>query len=199
MSLLKQDLELLQKTIQSVEHIQIDMDGVIVDDVGMFSELEPEVKNMEGLLKYLQITGQRQAYVLPRVLTAIDKNLFATAPTTAFYTALKNGLLQSWLDRGIKVTILTSTMHNNPKRKELEEQKLVWLKDKGLDHLHVDFAEGSAKKQEHATPTTLLIDDYDRTIGQYRSKGGIAIQYTTLQSVLEQLELLGLYEPFTDM
>ena len=193
MKLLQKYLEDNQLLAPVIEKIYIDMDGVIVDDVSMFSMLEPTVPNMEALLKYLQITGKRQSYVLPRVITAMENNLFEQAPPTSFYSVLVSGLIQEWLDKGIEVAFLTSTMHTNPKRKELEDQKLAWLKKYNLSHLPVVFAEGSAKKQEQASPTTLLIDDYDRTIGQFRSKGGIAIQYTNLADVLTQLQMLGLH------
>ena len=61
-----------------------------------------------------------------------------------------------------------------------------------LDNLKVNLVEGSAKKQEFAKDGVLLIDDYDRTIGQFISSGGYAIQYTTLNEVLHKLRLIGL-------
>lgn len=198
MSIFKEDLKTMQQNYPNVQHILVDMDGVIVDDVGMFSKLVPEVKNMESYLKFLAIQGKRQGFIFPLIEKAITTNQFAVAPATNFLEVLKQILIPAWIKQGIKVSILTSTMAVNPNRKSLEDQKLFWLQENGLGHIPVIFAEGSAKKQEYATPTTLLIDDFDRTIGQFKKQGGMAIQYTKLTEVLEQLELLGLYEVFTD-
>lgn len=198
MSLFLQDLKTLQIPYPNITDICIDMDGVVVDDVAMFSQLAPHIQDMESYLKFLAIQGKRQGFIFPLIDEAIVKQKFAVAPPTNFLKVLKEILIPAWQEKGIKVSMLTSTMAVNPNRKELERQKLFWLKENGLDHLPVIFSEGSAKKQEYATPTTLLIDDFDRTIGQFRHKGGMAIQYTKLTDVLHQLELLGLYKVFTD-
>lgn len=50
-------------------------------------------------------------------------------------------------------------------------------------------------KQEYARPGALLIDDYDRTIGQFIKAGGYAIQYTNLNEVMQKLRLIGLSTP----
>lgn len=153
---------------------------------------------MDSYLKFLTIQGKRQDFIFPLIEEAILKHKFAVAAPTNFLTVLKEILIPSWQEKGIKVSMLTSTMAINPNRKSLENQKLFWLQENGLGDLPVIFAEGAAKKQEYATPTTLLIDDFDRTISQFRKKGGMAIQYTKLTDVLDQLELLGLYKVFTD-
>ena len=198
MSTLQKDLQVTNRSIPLVTDVLLDMDGVLVDDVAMFSRLQPAIQDMEAYLKFLSIIGKRQEFIFPLIELAIQTKHFANAPATNFLATVIQILLPYWESKGIKVAILTSTMAVNPNRKELESQKLKWLQDNGLGHLPVIFAEGSAKKQEYATPTTLLIDDFDRTIGQFRSKGGMAIQYTKLTEVLEQLSLLELYEVFTD-
>lgn len=190
----KKDLLTMGQELPDIQNILIDMDGVVIDDVAMYAKLCPEITDMEAYLQYLQLTGKRQSFVFPLIEKAIETEAFATAPYTAFLLSLHSRLLEQWKEKGIEVKILTSTMSVNPKRKELEKQKLQSLELIGLGHLPVIFAEGSAQKQNYATPNTLLIDDYDRTITQFRSKGGVAIQYTGLAKTLEQLEMLGLYQ-----
>lgn len=194
----KKCLETLQTSLPHITDILVDMDGVLVDDVAMFSSLVPNITDMESYLKFLTIQGKRQDFIFPLIEKAIIENAFEEAPPTNFLKVLREVLIPFWKKQGIKVSILTSTMAVNPNRSLLENQKLNWLKANGLEQVPVIFSKGSAKKQEHATPTTLLIDDFDRTISQFRKSGGMAIQYTKLTDVLEQLELLGLYEVFTD-
>jgi hypothetical protein len=83
-------------------------------------------------------------------------------------------------------------MKENPYRKDLEQQKLQWLQNNGLGDLTAHLVEGSMKKQEYAKPGVLLIDDYDRTIGQFIKAGGYAIQYVDCNDTLYKLRLIGL-------
>lgn len=174
-----------------INSILIDMDGVLVDDVGMYQLLMKD-HYMPSLVQYLKITGQKQKLIAPLVFKAIEQNLFATAPPLSFTTIARDSLIPFWKSKGIAVSILTSTMEVNPLREELEEQKLSWLADNGFEGVPVIFAKGSKEKQNYAKEGVLLIDDYDRTVGQFRQKGGCSIQYTDLRSCLDQLNLLNL-------
>lgn len=179
--------------VPEVHTILLDMDGVMVDDINMFAKMCPEITtSMADHIAKLKVFGQKQQFVFPLINKAIDEGEFAKASPTLFVGALHNILLPYWKSLGIEVKILTSTMAENPKEEELKEQKLEWLKKYKLDHLPVIFSKGSAKKQDHAEKGVLLIDDYDRTIGQFISKGGYAIQYTNLNEVTYKLRLIGL-------
>ena len=178
-----------------IDTIYLDMDGPLVDDFGMFSGLDPTVKNMEDHITTLKIFGLKQTYLFPLIEEAIIKNRFLTAKPTKFVEVIKLILLPYWKSKGINVEILSSTMHTNPNRASLADQKIKWLKANGFEHLKANLVEGSLCKQEYARPGALLIDDYDRTIGQFIKAGGYAIQYTNLNEVMQKLRLIGLSTP----
>lgn len=50
----------------------------------------------------------------------------------------------------------------------------------------------SDKKQEFATPESILIDDREQNIQQWRQAGGIAIHHTSANDTIEQLKQLNL-------
>ena len=178
--------------LPNIHTILLDMDGVLVDDIDMFSQQDRLIKNMKDHLNVLKIFGMKESYVAPLIQEAIKNKGFLKAKPTLFAVVVKDILLPFWKEKGINVEILSSTMKLNPLRKDLEQQKLQWLTNNKLDNLKVNLVEGSAKKQEFAKPGVLLIDDYDRTIGQFISSGGYGIQYTTLTEVMNKLKLIGL-------
>lgn len=178
--------------LPSVHTIYLDMDGPLVNDVKMFAGLDLLIPDMKAHLATLKIFGLKQAYVFPLIEEAILKNRFLSAEKTSFAEIVKIELLPFWKEKGINVEILSSTMHVSPHRASLTEQKQKWLAANGFGHLKVNLVPGSAEKQKFAQPGTLLIDDYDRTIGQFISAGGYGIQYVNLNETLAQLRLIGL-------
>ena len=178
--------------LPDIHTILLDMDGVLVDDISMFSQQDRLIKDMKNHLNTLKIFGMKESYVFPLIQEAIKNKGFLKANPTSFAFVIKDILFPFWKEKGITVEILSSTMKTNPLRKDLEQQKLQWLANNNLDNLKVNLVEGSAKKQEFAKPGVLLIDDYDRTIGQFISSGGYGIQYTTLTEVMSKLKLIGL-------
>lgn len=52
--------------------------------------------------------------------------------------------------------------------------------------------EYSFNKQKFATPESILIDDRESNIEQWRSKGGIGILHTSTKETIEELKKLGL-------
>ena len=121
--------------------------------------------------------------------------LFNNDKISLFKSAeVKDILIPSWKELGITVEILSSTMRTNPLRSELEQQKINWC-NKYLPDLKLNLVEGSALKQDYAKPNTLLIDDFNRTIKQFIIKGGYALHYTSLNTTMKKLRLLGLSPP----
>lgn len=177
-----------------IDTIYLDMDGPLVDDNDMFSRVAPTVANMKEHIIKLKVFGQKQAFIFPLIDEAIKRGLFEKAKKTQFAEVVSLLLLPYWKSLGINVEILSSTMKTNPLRQELTDQKIKWLKANGFSHLKVNLVPGSAEKQEFARAGALLIDDYDRTIGQFISKGGYAIQYTNFSEVMNVLNLLNLCE-----
>lgn len=178
--------------LPKIHTILLDMDGVLVDDMDMFSHLDPSVKDMKEHIDILKIFGQKQNYIFPLITEAIEKNCFLTAKATNFTHMVNTILLPYWKSLGIKVEILSSIMKENSNRESLEYQKLQWLKNNGLGHLKANLTAGSNTKKYYAGEGVLLIDDYDRTIGEFISKDGYAIQYTNLNEVMHKLRLIGL-------
>ena len=178
--------------IPEITKIYLDMDGPLVNDTDTFKPVLPGVKNVKDYLDTLKIFGKKSEIFKDVIIEGIQRNLFLKAEPTLFLTALHTVLLPYWKELGIEVEILSSSMKTNPLRKEIIEQKLQWLKNHHLEHLPVNLVEGSEIKQQYAQPGYLLIDDYDRTIGQFISKGGYGIQYTSLNEVMHKLRLIGL-------
>lgn len=54
------------------------------------------------------------------------------------------------------------------------EQKLHWLKEKGI-HYKANIVAGRRKKKEYAKPTTILVDDTEDVIDDFNEAGGIGI------------------------
>lgn len=177
-----------------IKKILLDMDGPLVDDFYMFSCLVPTIKDMKDHITKLKVFGKKQEFIFPLIDEAIKRGMFEKAKKTQFCEVACLLLIPYWKSLGIEVEILSSTMKENPRRKELEDQKIRWLKANGLGHLPVNLVHGSAEKQKFAEPGVLLIDDYDRTIGQFISQGGYAIQYTNFKEVMHTLSLLNLCE-----
>lgn len=190
---------MLKLDLPEIHTILIDMDEVLVNSHAIFAQVaKVDPYEFEKTLAVLKVFGLKQKLIFPLIFKAIDLELFSIAPPTNFTVALKHNILDYWINTlGLKVEILTSTMKENPKREELQQQKLSWVSahDKIKD-LKVNFAVGSEDKQNFAKPGVLLIDDFDRTIGQFISKGGYALHYTNLTEVLVKLKLLGLLPSF---
>lgn len=175
----------------NVKKIVLDLDGCIVDDKDMFQRLNPMIVNIEDHIKTLSIIGKKQEFVTPLIYEAIEKKLFEKAKPTLFLTALKDILIPYWKSLNIEIEVLSSTMKINPNREELKRQKLKWCSE-FLPHLKVNLSDGSERKQDWAEEGVLLIDDFGRTISQFIAKGGYGIHYTSLNSTMHQLRLLGL-------
>ncbi|AND75434.1 5'-3' deoxyribonucleotidase [Acinetobacter phage vB_AbaM_ME3] len=174
--------------MSSIKKIYLDMDGVLVNDLGMFEQLG---KGTTTEILKAKVLGYKNKVVFPLINKCIEQKLFETAPITNFGLQMFLVYVPHWLKQGIEVEILTSTMKYNSHREELERQKLSWLKAYDCK-LKVNFAKGSAEKQVFAESGSLLIDDYDRTIKQWLEAGGHAIHHTHPQLTFEMLRAVGL-------
>jgi len=83
-------------------------------------------------------------------------------------------------------TILSSPAESEDSKKA----KADWLKKHGINNELI--LKKSYRKQEHAAPNHILIDDYIRNIEQWRAKGGIGIHHTDVNKTLAELAKLGL-------
>lgn len=72
--------------------------------------------------------------------------------------------------------------------KECKPDKLVWVR-KYLGYNKVIFEKN---KEKYATENSILIDDREDNIADWKSKGGIGILYKSAMQVINELKELGL-------
>ena len=69
--------------------------------------------------------------------------------------------------------------------------KNEWISNNLNGYGNVNLVKG-IEKQNYATPTSILIDDSQRNIKQWESKGGIGILHISTKDTIKQLKRLGL-------
>lgn len=176
-----------------IKQIYLDMDGVLVDQYSVLAKLiNLTTEQFNEELKNCTTKGTKEAFIIPLILQSIKTKGFELAPPTDFYKVVVEQLLPACKNKNIDVQILSSAMSPNNHNSDIVQQKIKWLKIHQLDHLQAHFPLGSKLKQLYATPSSLLIDDYDRNINQWLAKDGIAILHTDTLTTLEKLNNYGL-------
>jgi hypothetical protein len=94
------------------------------------------------------------------------------------------------IDNQVNVEILSSSggkkYHN-----EVSEQKHEWLDNLGVKYSR-NFVPGRILKRNYATPDSILVDDTEDVIDNFRDAGGIAILHTDAAVTIAKLkEYLG--------
>lgn len=80
------------------------------------------------------------------------------------------------------LTAVTNSMASCEGKKRWVEKHLNISKDR------VFCAAKSREKQNYASPNSILIDDYDRNIKEFKEKGGYGIHHTRTQKTLKDLD-----------
>lgn len=94
---------------------------------------------------------------------------------------------QLWnIIKNYDTTILSSPAESD----DCERAKVDWLKAHGINNKLI--LKKSYRKQEHAAPNHILIDDYIRNVEQWKAGGGIAIHHTNINKTLKELLDLGI-------
>lgn len=143
-----------------ISMIYLDLDGVVADFNKRYKELyhmEPrEAEKKKEFDKYFNefiATGQfAKLDLMPGAmdgLTFLRKHL--TIPTQ----------------------ILSSTA-NEDRYDEISKQKMIWLQTHGITFTP-NFVPGKRHKWKFAKPDTIIIDDTESVIDQWRESGGIGI------------------------
>lgn len=73
---------------------------------------------------------------------------------------------------------------------DVTRQKKVWLKLHGLEDLTAHIVQNGYKKAEVINTEKyydILIDDTDRIVDNFRSRGGFAVLHTSVSDTIEQL------------
>jgi hypothetical protein len=88
-----------------------------------------------------------------------------------------------------KPTILTAT---GPDYEYATREKTQWVQKHLPGHGEIITVQRSRKKAEHASPTSILIDDRMVSIGPWTKAGGIGIRHSSAHDTITQLKQLGL-------
>lgn len=86
-------------------------------------------------------------------------------------------------------TILTSTGHKHPEI--IDREKRVAVNHHFGPKPKIITVQHSHLKAEYATPTTILIDDREKSIDPWIEKGGIGILHTSAADTIKRLKDLG--------
>lgn len=179
----------------NIQTIYLDMDGVLVDHNRFIAEklLNISKSEFENILKSFNSRSDLNSYLIPKIIESVDSYSFRDAlPTNEFSTFIS--LIDNWIDQGIDVQILSSSMNPNGKNDEIIRQKQLWLYQHNLDHLKQNFPQGSHLKTTYAKTNSLLIDDSITNIERWLNKElkYYAIHHTSILNTLQQLDNYGL-------
>ena len=165
----------LQEELNKKEYtIYSDMDGVLVDFNNRFKRFSGGIHPADYEDKY----GKEKFWDL------IDNE-----------TGVRFWVGMPWMSDGKQLwnyiknynpTILSSPSRSNSSRMG----KRIWRK-RNLPSTKLVLAQ-AAKKQNYATPNSILIDDYESNIDQWVKAGGIGILHTDTASTINKLKELGL-------
>ena len=86
----------------------------------------------------------------------------------------------------IPTEILSSTS-SEKRDADIREQKLEWLKNHGIDFPAI-LVPGKRHKKNYSNAKSLLIDDTEQNIDQWREAGGVAIHHKDVISTLNILK-----------
>ena len=154
--------------------IYLDMDGVIADFAKRYKELynmEPREaekhKQFDKLFTEFIATGQFAT--LDLMPGAMDGLIFLRKHLT------------------IPTQILSSTA-NEARYDAISKQKMIWLQTHGITFTP-NFVPGKRHKYKFATPDSIIIDDTESVIDDWRKAGGIGIlhkDWMTTLAILRQ-------------
>ena len=156
-----------------ISRIFLDMDGVIADFVKRYKEMygmEPrEAEKKKEFNKFFD--------------EFVDTNQFATLD-------LMPGAMQGieFLRKASVPTQILSSTANEARYDAISKQKMIWLQTHGITFNPI-FVPGKRHKYKYATPDSIIIDDTESVIDDWRKAGGIGIlhkDWMTTLAILRQ-------------
>ena len=156
-----------------IKCIYLDMDGVIADFVKRYKEqyhMEPrEAEKKKEFNKFFD--------------EFVETNQFATLD-------LMPGAMQGieFLRKASVPTQILSSTANEARYDAISKQKMIWLQTHGITFNPL-FVPGKKHKWKHATPDSIIIDDTESVIDDWRKAGGIGIlhkDWMTTLAILRQ-------------
>ena len=156
-----------------IECIYLDMDGVIADFVKRYKELyHMEPREAEKNKKFDHYFNE-----------FIDTNQFATLD---LMPGAMDGI--TFLRKASVPTQILSSTANEARYDAISKQKMIWLQTHGITFNPL-FVPGKKHKWKHATPDSIIIDDTESVIDDWRKAGGIGIlhkDWMTTLAILRQ-------------
>ena len=156
-----------------IKCIYLDMDGVIADFVKRYKEMygmEPrEAEKKKEFDKYFN--------------EFIETNQFATLD---MMPGSMMGL--EFLRKANVPTQILSSTANEKRYDAISKQKMIWLQTHGITFTP-NFVPGKRLKYKFATPDSIIIDDTESVIDDWRKAGGIGIlhkDWMTTLAILRQ-------------
>lgn len=86
-------------------------------------------------------------------------------------------------------TVILSSTANEKHYDAISKQKVEWLKKHDIDFQR-KFVPGKAHKWKSARPDTIIIDDTESVINDWRKAGGVAIWHKNTETTLAELKFL---------
>jgi hypothetical protein len=97
--------------------------------------------------------------------------------------------LVEYLRNAEPTTVILSSTANEKNFDAISKQKVEWLKTHDIDFQR-KFVPGKQHKYKSARPDTLIIDDTESVITDWRKAGGVAIWHKDVESTLVELKFL---------
>ena len=152
----------------------VDLDGVLVDlkqGVGQILKMDLQKlsrKEFEPILNnYLKNLNTKQLV-----------NYWATLPETKNCKKLWDKV------KDLQPLILSACGHNEI---SCQGKKLWCKKHLGIDGDRVFCSKDAEEKQNYASPKSILIDDFKKSIDEFTKRGGHGIHHTSLSKTLSRL------------
>ncbi len=161
-------------SVTKIQHLYLDMDGVIADFYTLLSEWFKvdhwkEIKTREEILERLK--GSSFFSEIP-----VFSNTYLILDIVDYYTE------GNW---SILSTPLEGDFENSVKHKDIWLDRV--LEQAGIETIRTRNRFYSHKKWEFAEPNTVLIDDRPQNIDDFIKAGGLGIRFQANESYLSKL------------
>ena len=93
------------------------------------------------------------------------------------------------LRNALPPTQILSSTASEKRHKAISEQKIKWLETQGIDFQR-NLVPGKELKKRYARTDTLIIDDTESVINDWRAAGGVAILHKNVADTLVQLKFI---------
>ena len=155
--------------------IFVDMDGVLVD---LWEGLEKRLNKKIDKSNKKEFTQEFYAFIENLKGPELSQ-FFATLPPTLDCFRIWNAV------RHLKPLILSSVTN-----KEFTMYgKTIWCKNNlNLPGDRIFFSRKSNQKQYYASKFSILIDDFEDNIAEWRNAGGIAVHHVDTENTIRQIK-----------